>query len=50
MLASGDAIIIVGMHYGAIELPVVLVSDLVGHSVTAPMEAVAGPRRSSTGS
>ena len=49
MLASGDAIIIVGMHFGAIELPVVLVSDLVGHGVTAPMEAVPDPA-SSTGS
>ncbi|HEY4189494.1 MAG TPA: hypothetical protein VGM28_03655, partial [Candidatus Limnocylindrales bacterium] len=43
MLVSGDPIVIVGMHYGAIELPVVLVSDLVGHSVTAPMEAVPDP-------
>ena len=42
-LVSGDPIVIVGMHYGAIELPVVLVSNLVGHSVTAPMEAVPDP-------
>ena len=38
---SGTPVIVVGMHYGAIELPVVLVSSLVGHHVTAPMETVA---------
>ena len=35
--------IIVGMHYGAIELPTVLMSTLVGHGVTAPMESVDDP-------
>jgi len=40
-LTSGRPIVLVGMHYGGIELPVVLISHLVGHSVTAPMEAVA---------
>ena len=34
---------IVGLHFGAIELPVVYVSNLVGHHVTAPMETVADP-------
>jgi KDO2-lipid IV(A) lauroyltransferase len=43
-LASGKPVIIVGMHFGAIELPVVFVSHLVGHRVTAPMETVADPR------
>lgn len=42
-LGSGRQAIIVGMHYGSIELPVVFVSDLVGHHVTAPMELVADP-------
>ncbi len=42
-LAGGHPVVIVGMHYGAIELPVVIVSHLVGHSVTAPMESVADP-------
>ena len=31
------------MHFGSIELPVVIVSHLVGHSVTAPMETVSDP-------
>jgi KDO2-lipid IV(A) lauroyltransferase len=31
------------MHFGAIELPVVEVSHLVGHRVTAPMETVRNP-------
>jgi phosphatidylinositol dimannoside acyltransferase len=39
-LASGRPIVLVGMHFGAIELPVVIVSHLVGHAVTAPMETV----------
>jgi KDO2-lipid IV(A) lauroyltransferase len=42
-LGGGSPVIIVGMHFGAIELPVVLLAHLVGHSVTAPMEAVADP-------
>jgi KDO2-lipid IV(A) lauroyltransferase len=36
-------IVIVGMHYAAIEVPVVFVSHLLGHDVTAPMEFVADP-------
>ena len=40
--AEGSPVIIVGMHFGAIELPVVF-SQLVGHRVTAPMESVADP-------
>lgn len=42
-LESGRPIVLVGLHFGAIELPVVLVSHLVGHPVTAPMETVADP-------
>jgi KDO2-lipid IV(A) lauroyltransferase len=42
-LMSGDPAIIVGMHYGAIELPTVLMSTYVGHGVTAPMESVDDP-------
>ncbi len=42
-LASGRPIVLVGLHYGAIELPVVYISNLVGHPVTAPMETVADP-------
>jgi lauroyl/myristoyl acyltransferase len=42
-LMSGHPIVLVGMHYGAIELPVVLLSHLVDHRVTAPMEAVTDP-------
>jgi lauroyl/myristoyl acyltransferase len=40
---GGRPVVITGMHYGAIELPVILLSNLVGHSVTAPMETVADP-------
>jgi KDO2-lipid IV(A) lauroyltransferase len=40
---TGRPVIIVGMHFGAIELPTVVISSLVGHNVTAPMETVADP-------
>lgn len=42
-LMTGRPIILLGMHYGAIELPVVYISHLVGHAVTAPMETVEDP-------
>ena len=42
-LRSGHPVIITGMHYGSIEVPVVVVSDMVGHPVTAPMEMVKDP-------
>ena len=42
-LVPGQPLVVVGMHFGAIELPVVLMSHLVGHSVMAPMELVADP-------
>ena len=35
--------IVVGMHYGAIELPVTILSGFTGHSVMAPMETVDDP-------
>jgi lauroyl/myristoyl acyltransferase len=40
---SGRQVIIAGMHYGAIELPVVFISSSVGQRVTAPMETLADP-------
>lgn len=39
----GGQVIIVGMHFGAIELPVVYIAHRVGRSVMAPMETVADP-------
>jgi lauroyl/myristoyl acyltransferase len=40
---SGRQVIVAGMHYGAIELPVVFISASVGHRVMAPMETLADP-------
>jgi KDO2-lipid IV(A) lauroyltransferase len=40
---SGRPVIIVGMHFAGIELPVVYIAQLLGHRVTAPMEFVADP-------
>jgi lauroyl/myristoyl acyltransferase len=42
-IGPGAPVVVVGMHFGAIELPVVLFSHLVGHPVMAPMELVADP-------
>ena len=42
-LMTGQPVVIVGMHFGAIELPTVVLSHLVGHRVTAPMETVGDP-------
>ncbi len=42
-LQSGRPIVIIGMHFGAIEMPVVYISQQLGHHVTAPMETVADP-------
>ena len=39
----GKPFVVVGMHFGAIELPTVLFSTLVGHPVMAPMELVEDP-------
>jgi phosphatidylinositol dimannoside acyltransferase len=40
---SGRQVIIAGMHYGAIELPVIFISASVGHKVMAPMETLPDP-------
>ena len=40
---SGRQVIIAGMHFGAIELPVVFISASVGQRVTAPMETLPDP-------
>jgi lauroyl/myristoyl acyltransferase len=40
---SGRQVIVAGMHYGAIELPVVFISASVGHRVMAPMETLSDP-------
>jgi KDO2-lipid IV(A) lauroyltransferase len=42
-LRGGNPVIIVGLHFGAIELPVTILSGFVGHPVTAPMETVGDP-------
>ena len=42
-LVPGRPVVVVGMHYGAIELPTVILSNLVGHSVMAPMELLSDP-------
>ncbi|MFN8628939.1 MAG: lysophospholipid acyltransferase family protein [Chloroflexota bacterium] len=42
-LRSGKPVILTGMHYGSIEVPVLVVSDMVGHRVTAPMEILSDP-------
>ena len=42
-LQSGKPVVILGMHFGAIEVPAIVVSQLVGRRVTAPMEQVADP-------
>jgi KDO2-lipid IV(A) lauroyltransferase len=42
-LQERSPVIIVGMHYGTIELPVTILSGYTGHSVTAPMETVDDP-------
>jgi KDO2-lipid IV(A) lauroyltransferase len=40
---SGRGIVLVGMHFGALELPVAVVSRLAGHRVTTPMETLDDP-------
>lgn len=42
-LMAGKPAVLVGMHFGAIELPVIYIAHLSGHTVTAPMETVADP-------
>jgi lauroyl/myristoyl acyltransferase len=43
VLEARRPIIVVGMHFGAIELPAILVVHLLGQPVTAPMELVSDP-------
>jgi KDO2-lipid IV(A) lauroyltransferase len=40
---SGRPVLVVGMHYGVIELSVAHISTLIGHRFTAPMETIADP-------
>jgi KDO2-lipid IV(A) lauroyltransferase len=40
---SGRPVILVGMHFAAIELPAVYIAYHLGHKVTAPMEMLADP-------
>ena len=42
-LRSGNPVILIGMHYGAIEVPVIVAHEMVGHTITAPMETVGDP-------
>jgi lauroyl/myristoyl acyltransferase len=42
-LRSGRPVILIGMHYGAIEVPVIVAREMVGHQFTAPMETVSDP-------
>jgi lauroyl/myristoyl acyltransferase len=42
-LMSGQPVVLIGMHFGALELPAIYVAHLVGRPVTAPMEDVADP-------
>jgi phosphatidylinositol dimannoside acyltransferase len=42
-LLAGRPVVIVGMHFGAIEMPIAVISYLTGHPVTAPMESVGDP-------
>jgi len=42
-LMSGQQVMIVGLHFGALELPAIVLSGMIGRNVTAPMEAVADP-------
>jgi len=42
-LREQSPVIVVGMHYGAIELPVTILSGFTGHPVMAPMETVDDP-------
>ncbi len=42
-LMSGRPVILVGMHFGALELPAIYIAHLVGHHITCPMETVTEP-------
>jgi KDO2-lipid IV(A) lauroyltransferase len=40
---AGRALVLVGMHFGAIEMPIAVVAHLSGHRVTSPMETLDDP-------
>jgi len=40
---AGRPVVVVGMHYGALELPAIEIVHLLGRPVTAPMELVGNP-------
>jgi phosphatidylinositol dimannoside acyltransferase len=42
-LMSGRPAVLVGMHYGALELPGIYIAHLTGRGIVAPMETVADP-------
>ncbi len=42
-LRSGRPVILIGMHYGGIEVPVIVAREMVGHQITAPMETLDDP-------
>jgi len=42
-LRSGDPLVIVGMHFGALEMPISVVVHLSGRRMTSPMESVDDP-------
>lgn len=42
-LVPGRPIVLVGLHFGALEPPIVFLRSRTGHQVAAPMEAVADP-------
>lgn len=43
IVEARQPVIVVGMHFGALELPAIEVVHLVGHPVTTPMELVSNP-------
>jgi phosphatidylinositol dimannoside acyltransferase len=43
IVAGAYPVILVGAHFGAIELPIMYVADRVGYRMVAPMETVADP-------
>ena len=42
-VGSGRPLVLVGMHFGAIEMPIAVVADVGGHHVTSPMETLDDP-------
>jgi KDO2-lipid IV(A) lauroyltransferase len=42
-LMAGKPAVLIGMHFGALELPAIYIAHLTGRKVTGPMETVADP-------